>query len=238
MTGCRIGFVGAGAVAERHARILSGFSDVRLVAVTDPATARAQSFADTYGTRAVPGLPELLSADLDAVYVCVPPFAHGQLEEAVAAAGVALFVEKPLGLDESTPEQVMAAVLRFGIVTAVGHHWRYADTVRRAQRRVDHRAVRLVLGAWLDTLPPVPWWARRSHSGGQVIEAAHQAPRGAGALRRRPRAGRDRDPPPGPRRHRGTAPLVGGSDGRQAGDRPGVRGRRRRPGDGHPDALR
>ncbi|HEY0449635.1 Gfo/Idh/MocA family oxidoreductase [Actinophytocola sp.] len=172
MTACRIGFVGAGGVAARHARMLGELGDVRLVAVTDPVPDRCQQFASAFGMRAAPGLAQLLSADLDAVYVCVPPVAHGPIEEAVVGAGLAMFVEKPLGLDEPTADRVSAAVTRAGVTTAVGHHWRYAATVRSAQRLLEGRAVRLVLGSWLDKVPPVPWWTHREQSGGQVVEQA------------------------------------------------------------------
>ena len=152
--------------------MLSHFADVRLVAVTDPVSGRSEQFATTFRTRVASGVPELLSADLDAVYVCVPPFAHGPIEEAVAGAGLAMFVEKPLGLDVSTADRVAEAIARAGVVTAVGHHWRYADTVRRAEQLLEGRAVRLVVGTWLDKVPPVSWWAHRNRSGGQVIEQA------------------------------------------------------------------
>jgi predicted dehydrogenase len=172
MADCRIGFVGAGGVATRHARMLSDIAGVRLVAVTDPVPDRAELFAHTFGTATTTGVPKLLSADLDAVYVCVPPAAHGPIEEAVVAAGLAMFVEKPLGAEEATATRVADAVRRAGTVTAVGHHWRYADTVDRAARLLDGRQVRLVLGSWLDKVPPVPWWTRRELSGGQVVEQA------------------------------------------------------------------
>lgn len=172
MSDCRIGFVGAGGVAIRHARMLSGLAGVRLVAVTDPLPDRAERFANTFGTCTAPGVAQLLSAGLDAVYICVPPSAHGPIEETVVAAGLAMFVEKPLGLDEATAARVAAAVRRAGTITAVGHHWRYADTVRRAARLLEGRPVRLVLGSWLDKVPPVPWWTRRRLSGGQVVEQA------------------------------------------------------------------
>ena len=55
-------------------------------------------------------LDALLGEGLDAVYVCVPPFAHGPVEQAIAAAGLAMFVEKPLGLDESMAAAVADAV--------------------------------------------------------------------------------------------------------------------------------
>jgi predicted dehydrogenase len=172
MSECRIGFVGAGGVATRHARMLSDLAGVRLVAVTDPLPDSAERFANTFDATIAPGVAQLLSEDLDAVYVCVPPVAHGLIEEAVVAAGLAMFVEKPLGIDEATAAAVAGAVRRAGTITAVGHHWRYADTVARAARLLDGRQIRLVLGTWLDRVPPVPWWTRRQLSGGQVVEQA------------------------------------------------------------------
>lgn len=169
---CRVGLVGAGNVAQRHARVLAGFPDVRLVAVTDVLPAAADRLASAYGARAVPDVAALLDMDLDAVYVCVPPFAHGAVEEAVLAAGLPMFVEKPLAADLDTAERIGA---RAGnVLTAVGHHWRYLAVVERARELLDGRPVRLVSGAWLDKVPPVTWWARRDRSGGPIVEqAAH-----------------------------------------------------------------
>ncbi|MGH3938003.1 MAG: Gfo/Idh/MocA family protein [Pseudonocardiaceae bacterium] len=172
MTQCRIGFVGAGGVAARHARTLAQLPQARLVAVTDVDPTRSQWFADEYGGCAVPSLDALLGVGLDAVYVCVPPFAHGAVEEAVADAGVALFVEKPLGLDCAVAERVARAVAAAGVVTATGHHWRYSTAVQEARRLLADRPCRLAVGSWLDRVPPVAWWAQRARSGGQIVEQA------------------------------------------------------------------
>lgn len=168
----RIGFVGAGGVAARHAAILAGFPDVELVGVVDPDTERATSFAAAHRIRADPTLGELLRNGVDAVYVCVPPFAHGEPEAAAAACGAAVFVEKPLALDVGVAEVVAAQLAAAGVATAVGHHWRYAATVRMAARVLEGRALRLVSGSWLDKVPPVPWWSRLDLSGGQLVEQA------------------------------------------------------------------
>jgi myo-inositol 2-dehydrogenase / D-chiro-inositol 1-dehydrogenase len=172
VTTCRIGFVGAGGVATRHARVLSGFDDVNVVAVTEPVPERGDRFASAFGARSVRDLDELLSQELDAVYVCVPPLAHGPVEEAVLAAGLAMFVEKPLAVDVTTAERIAMAVADAGVVTAVGHHWRYAATVERAREHLEDRTVHLLVGSWLDKVPPVPWWVDRAQSGGQVVEQA------------------------------------------------------------------
>jgi predicted dehydrogenase len=172
---CRVGLIGAGNVARRHANVLTTFRDVHLVGIVDVVPEAAVSLAEDVGSRAFADVAELLSAGgLDAAYVCVPPFAHGAPEEAVLAAGLPLFVEKPLATTVAEAERIGARVAAAGVTTAVGHHWRYLEVVERARRVLDGRRVRLVGGAWLDKVPPVGWWPIRARSGGPVVEqAAH-----------------------------------------------------------------
>ncbi|NJP34595.1 Gfo/Idh/MocA family protein [Micromonospora thermarum] len=174
MRTCRVGLIGAGGVAQRHARVLSGFDDAELLGVTDVVSAAAAALADTYGVPTFAGVEDLLAAGPDAVYVCVPPFAHGPAEEAVIAAGVPMFVEKPVAVDLGTAERIAALVAERGLLTGVGHHWRYLPIVEQARELLADRPVRMVAGSWLDKVPPVAWWSRRDHSGGPVVEqAAH-----------------------------------------------------------------
>lgn len=172
MDHCTVGFVGAGGVAVRHARHLAQLPNVRVVAVTDPVTAAAQSFAEKTGAAVASDLEGLLNTSPDAVYVCVPPHAHGAIEEQVLGAGAALFVEKPLALDAPTAERIAEAARKADVVTAVGHHWRYSPAVELVRELLDGRPVRLVAGSWIDRVPPVPWWSRRALSGGQIVEQA------------------------------------------------------------------
>ncbi|PZF98991.1 Gfo/Idh/MocA family protein [Micromonospora deserti] len=174
MRTCRVGLVGAGGVAQRHARVLGGFADVELLGVTDVVPEAAAQLAAAHGGRAFTTVEELLAAGPDAVYVCVPPFAHGPAEEAVVAAGVPMFVEKPVAVDLATAERIGDLVAGRGLLTGVGHHWRYLPVVDRARELLGDRSVRMVSGTWLDKVPPVAWWSRRDRSGGPVVEqAAH-----------------------------------------------------------------
>ncbi|MFD0788597.1 Gfo/Idh/MocA family protein, partial [Micromonospora azadirachtae] len=130
--------------------------------------------AGLHGVRTFPDVDTLLAARPDAVYVCVPPFAHGPVEEAVVTAGIPMFVEKPVAVDLVTAERIADLIARRGLLTAVGHHWRYLSVVRQARDLLVGRTVRMVSGAWWDKVPPVEWWGRRDHSGGPVVEqAAH-----------------------------------------------------------------
>ena len=169
---CKVGFVGAGGVAMRHARHLAQLKDVRVVAVTDPNAAAAQSFAETTDAAVATDLDELIKTSPDAVYVCVPPHAHGAIEEQLLDAGIAMFVEKPLAMDLPTAERIAATASKAGVVTAVGHHWRYSPAVDLVRDLLAGRPVRLVTGSWIDRVPPVPWWSKRALSGGQIVEQA------------------------------------------------------------------
>jgi predicted dehydrogenase len=173
---CRIGFVGTGGVATRHAHVLSAFDDVALIAATDVDPARAAAFTAEFDMASADGVEGLLDHDLHAVFVCVPPFAHGpadtSAEARLAGAGVALFVEKPLAVDLPTAEDVGAHLARAGVLTRVGHHWRCAEPVARARELLAGRTPRLVSAAWWDKVPPVSWWPHRERSGGPVVEQA------------------------------------------------------------------
>jgi len=169
----RIGFVGAGGIAARHVGVLTGMEDVAIVGIADPEFARATGLAQGLGARAYNSHAELLAEEsLDAVYICVPPFAHGELESAALAAGLPFFVEKPLSLDMASAERIARKVEERGIVTAVGYHWRYLDTVEEARGLLAGNPAALVNGYWLDRTPPPQWWWRQDRSGGQIVEQA------------------------------------------------------------------
>jgi myo-inositol 2-dehydrogenase/D-chiro-inositol 1-dehydrogenase len=169
----RIGLIGGGGVARRHAAVLAGFPDVAIVGVTDIAPEAAAAVAQETGAVAFDGVEPMLDATSpDAVYVCVPPFAHGEPERALVERSIPFFVEKPLAAGLEVAEELAAAVAERGLLTATGYHWRYMDGVERARDLLARTPARLAVGTWLDKVPPVAWWTRRDRSGGQIVEQA------------------------------------------------------------------
>lgn len=169
----RVSFVGAGSVAQRHVSVLQGLQgfDIEVVGVFDPSREAAERLAADCGATPCASVEEALdSGSLDAAYVCVPPFAHGEPEKAVLARGLPMFVEKPVGAGLAVAEEVGRLVEEAGVVTATGYHWRCLDTVARAQERLADSPALLASGYWLDKRPPVAWWASTDRSGGQVVE--------------------------------------------------------------------
>jgi myo-inositol 2-dehydrogenase / D-chiro-inositol 1-dehydrogenase len=151
--------------------VLAGFDDARLAGVADSDAEAAERLAAAHGARRYPGHRELLDAErLDAVWICVPPFAHGPIERDVLAAGLPMFVEKPVAADLAVAEEIAALVEQAGVPTATGYHWRYLDTIDEARALLAIDPPRLVQASWVDKVPPPPWWSRRDLSGGQTVE--------------------------------------------------------------------
>jgi myo-inositol 2-dehydrogenase / D-chiro-inositol 1-dehydrogenase len=171
--GVRIGLVGAGGVGERHARVLSGIPGVTVAGIADPDSRRANSLADRHDAQAVPDARALVEAVRpDALYVCVPPFAHGAPEMVAVEHRLPLFVEKPLAADLATAERLGAAIADARLVTGTGYHWRYLDTVQTVRKLLAGRSPGLVAARWFDKVPPPAWWPSVTGSGGQVVEQA------------------------------------------------------------------
>lgn len=167
----RIGFIGAGCIAQRHLGVLQQVEDVRIIACADPDLPRAAAIASRFGAHAYRSHQEMLEAeDLDAVYICVPPFAHGAPELDAIRGGLPFFVEKPISLDIRTAMTVAREVLDHSLITAVGYHWRYLHTVEEARDLLVENPAHLISGYWLDQTPPPQWWWLQNYSGGQMVE--------------------------------------------------------------------
>lgn len=167
----KIGFVGVGGIAHAHISNLMQIPGVQLVAFADLNRSRAKAAADRFGGRAYRDWRKMFdSEELDAVYVCVPPHGHVGQEEAAAKRGWHLFIEKPIANDLATAKRIARAIKQDGVISSVGYHWRYYDTIDRAKVLLKGKTVGIVLGYWLGTMPGVPWWRVMRQSGGQMVE--------------------------------------------------------------------
>ncbi len=171
MTATRVAVIGAGSVARRHVGVLGGLPGVAVVAIADPVAPAAEALAHECGAQPFTVAEQALDAtEPDAVYICVPPFAHGAPEKAVLARGLAMFVEKPVAADLAVAEELAALVAEADVVTGTGYHWRCLDVLATARRMLEESPALLASGYWLDKRPPVAWWGRTDRSGGQVVE--------------------------------------------------------------------
>ncbi len=169
--GVRIGFIGTGGIAGMHLGLLPVIERAELVAFSDLLIERAQAAADRCGGRAYDDYREMLDKEqLDAVYVCLPPFAHGDPEIAVLERNLHLFVEKPQALDVETARNIAAKVDESGVLSCVGYNWRYLEVTQKARELLSGVRPALAYGYWIGNTPGSPWWRVKSKSGGQIVE--------------------------------------------------------------------
>lgn len=170
----RIGFVGAGGIAQAHVDALSKVPDAEIVAITDVSRGAANALAEKTGAKAYDSAADLVKdSGAEALFILLPPFAHGEAEQAALKARLPFFCEKPVGLDEGLLNEIAAEVEKQGLLTSVGYMNRYRQSVNRAKEILADEPPILAFGGWWGGSPGVsPWWTNKSKSGGQFHEQA------------------------------------------------------------------
>lgn len=167
----RVAFAGAGGIAERHLGALQAVGGVDVVGVASRSLARAEALAGRCGAAVFTDTAAMLDETKpDALYICVTPSAHGDIERAAIARRVPFFIEKPLAIDWDTAAALAAEVARAELVTSVGYQWRHLASVERARHLLAGRTIAMAMGYWLTRTPAPAWWSRADQSGGQMVE--------------------------------------------------------------------
>jgi predicted dehydrogenase len=141
-----VGVIGFGWLGEAHSRSLARIPmlfadrayDPVLVAAADAVQTRVgaavQSFS--FARASVDWHAVVEDPEVDVVFIATPNVHHLELVQAVAAAGKAVFCEKPVG---GTPEQVLAAALAARaaeVISGVGYNYRWAPLVQYARELI------------------------------------------------------------------------------------------------------
>ena len=168
----KLGFIGTGGMAGAHMRNLQSFDDIEFTAMCDVSEERATQRAAEFGGSAYTDFRQMYDKEtLDAVYICTPPFAHGEQERIACEKGIPMFIEKPVAVELEQAVIINEYVQRSGVITSVGYHWRYGGNAQYAKSVVDKEPQILgALGYWIGGMPGTPWWRVRAQSGGQHVE--------------------------------------------------------------------
>ncbi|OMF22366.1 oxidoreductase [Paenibacillus sp. FSL H8-0548] len=168
----QIGIVGTGWFGMMHAEKLAKLDGIHVTAFVATNQQKADVAAQKFdGARGYDSVQNMLDdRKLDAVYICVPPFAHGEIESALLERNIPFLVEKPIGVDEQLPSSILKGIEDKKLITSVGYHFRYMDGTDRARELLRERTTLMALGYWMGSMPGVSWWRKMSGSGGQFVE--------------------------------------------------------------------
>jgi predicted dehydrogenase len=153
--------VGAGVIGRQHGLVISQLADrLRLVAVADLETARAEQLAAERGGRPYRSLAEALAAeDVDIVAVCTPTGRHGEVAIEALAAGKHVIVEKPAEITVARTDEIIQAQQKAGtLVTVISQHRFDAATETTLAAIARGELGRLTSG-----IASIDWWRGQSY---------------------------------------------------------------------------
>jgi predicted dehydrogenase len=169
--------IGAGDIARRRvAPALRDSPASDLVAVSRKRAALVEAFARDFGARRwYPDWRDLVGdPEVEAVYVATPVHLHAEQTIAAAEAGKHVLCEKPMAMDLSECDRMIAACRASGVRLGVAYYRRFYPAVIRVRQLVDAGAIgepvfaQMIASEPFDPRPGTPryWLVQRSQSGG------------------------------------------------------------------------
>ena len=170
-----IGVVGLGRLGSLYARhFATRLPGARLHSVTDVRADVTASIAAATGAIPCPDHSAMLADPaLDAVVIMTPTKLHAAVAIDAAAAGKAIFCEKPLALDLGESEAIAAAVAEHNVFFQLGFMRRFDRAYAAAWQRIREGAIGRPLvfkSSSRDQFPPPLDYLRPESSGGLFID--------------------------------------------------------------------
>ena len=99
MANNKLVIIGCGNIGRYHLDHFLKMDDVNIVGVCDIIEERAQKFAEEAKCPAFTDFKAMYDAvNPDMVFICIPPYCHGEVEFETIRRHIHMFVEKPVGL--------------------------------------------------------------------------------------------------------------------------------------------
>lgn len=186
----RIGIIGTGGISRSHLVNLVCNPDVEVVGLCDIVpehiektrqVVNAHVDKETAAGRSARRLDAAGYADyrdmirkerLDGVYLCLPPYVHGDPEEAVIEAGIPVLIEKPVTLDLGLAAKILDGIQRKGLINASGYQLRYSPQIDKAKEILADKTIGMALAMRFGGTPGTPWYIKQDTCGGQLVEQA------------------------------------------------------------------
>lgn len=170
----RVALVGGGNMGSVHARHWQTMPDADLVAVLDPLRDKIKIDGKPHYKDWATMLAEVKP---DIIDICTPTSHHREYVEMAAAAGRAIFCEKPLSRTLADCDAIVETVEKSGVPFMSGHVLRWFPEFAAGKRLLDSGAVgtpATVRTARMAGFPglgrPNNWYGDYSQSGGVILD--------------------------------------------------------------------
>jgi UDP-N-acetyl-2-amino-2-deoxyglucuronate dehydrogenase len=157
------GIIGAGLIADFHARAINSLGNARLVGICGTNREKAAGLSEKYNCRAFSDCEELLcSPEIDIVTIATPSGAH--MEPAINAAkhGKHVICEKPLEISLDRIDRMIEAHDKAGTKLGGIFNYRYHDSLEYIKKAIDSGRFGTITCASVY----VPWWRSEAYYSG------------------------------------------------------------------------
>ncbi|MFN8418578.1 MAG: Gfo/Idh/MocA family oxidoreductase [Anaerolineae bacterium] len=144
MTKIGIGVIGLGRMGQVYGyHAAHQVESAKLVAVAEPRQVVAETFSSRVGGVTVyADYHDLLNDPaVNAVIITTPTSTHHEIVLAAAAAGKAIFCEKPTSLSLASTDEMIAAVEKAGVIFQVGFMRRFDRACAAAKKRIEEGVI-------------------------------------------------------------------------------------------------
>jgi len=169
----RIAVAGVGRIGRMHATIVAQRTPgACLAAVFDVAQDLAQDVASSLGVDSASSIDELINSDdVDAIAICTSTDTHVDIAVQAAAAGKAIFCEKPISMSLAEVDRCLTAVDSAGVAFMVGFNRRFDPSHKAVRDAVaDGRVGEVRLAHIISRDPAPPPISYIKVSGGMFID--------------------------------------------------------------------
>jgi predicted dehydrogenase len=167
----KIGFIGCGGIANAHMNALSKIEGVKFVGMCDIEENKAKVASEKFGGKVYTDYKKMLDElEMDACFICLPPFAHEGQEELCIEKNIPFLVEKPIHLNKNKAKKIVEKIKEKNLITSVGYCDRYLDIIAYIKPLFSQSELGFFAGWWVGGMPGVYWWRRKELSGGQAVE--------------------------------------------------------------------
>ena len=160
-----VAVIGAGRIGRIHARNVSDNDNARIIYVCDVVADAAAELANRCGGKAAPVDRILVDDNVGAVIIASSTDTHAELIEQAAAAGKAIFCEKPLDLDVQRARLSVEIAKESNVLLCLGFNRRHDPDFEKLKSEANSGSIgtiEVVSIVSRDPSPPPPEYVQRS----------------------------------------------------------------------------
>ncbi len=154
------GIIGAGLIADFHAKAIQSLDNARLIGFCGTNHVKAQKLAEKYNCKKYSDHSEMLrDGNIDAVTIATPSGAHMEPVVEAAKYGKHVICEKPLEITLDRIDKMIKAHAEAGTSLGGIFNFRFEDTTEVIKKTIDSGR----LGTITYAAVYVPWWRNNAY---------------------------------------------------------------------------